>query len=572
MTDYDAIVIGSGSGGLTSALALARAGRRVVVFEQHTLPGGYSQSFTLNGCSFSPGIHYVGALQPGGGLRRIYEGLGVANRLVFFELNPDGYDHVRVGDERFDIPKGKDRFRDRLKQRFPSEAAGIDGYFDLIGRMADELGWAHPIESLSDAVLLPVHAHTILRYGMMPLGHFIDRFTTHPMVRAILTIQAGDHAMAPSKAPTALHAGLQSYYFDGGCYPQGGGHAIPDALIAELVLHGGNVVLGTEVAQILVADGRAIGVRLADGREVRADIVVSNADPGVTWGQLIAPTHLGWALRRRIERTRYSLSTISLFLGVDMDLRAAGLDSGNVWYSRTTDIDAVYQVAELADISTVAEIPGLFLNATTLKDPTLRNDGIHTVEAMALSSMQPFEAWRNTQSGNRPAAYRSLKARLKEKMLDAVAKIVPGVRDHVVTAALGTPLTNMHYLHATAGAIYGTEKTVGNLGPLSFPVRTHIPGLFQCGASTIAPGINGVTTSGLEAAAAALGCEREDLLTARGQRLRIYSAEDPSQWPSDLQLRSSRGGAAPGYTGSGSPESGRSVSPPALAAGTGVSQ
>jgi phytoene dehydrogenase-like protein len=531
MRDYDAIVIGSGAGGLTAALALARAGKRVVVFEQHALPGGYSQSFELGGYRFSPGVHYVGLLGPGGGLRRIYEGLGVSGALVFHELNPDGYDHVIVGHERFDIPKGRDRFAERLKARFPASADGIDRYFDLVGRMIDELGWATPVHTLADAAKLPLHMPTVLRWGLLPLRHLLDHCTNDPLLRAILSIQAGDHAMAPSRAPAALHAGLQGYYFDGGCYPRGGGRAIPDAFIAQLRAHGGEVALSSDVARILVEDGAARGVRLAGGREVRADVVVSNADPGVTWGRLVAPEHLGWRLRRRIEHMHFSLSTLSLFMAVDMDLRAAGLDSGNVWYSRTPDVDAAYEFAERHDLDGTSEVPGLFFNATTLKDPSLRADGMHTVEAIALASMDAFARWQDTRPGARGAEYRALKERLTERMLDAVEEFVPGLRERTVLRALGTPLTNRHFLHASEGAIYGTEKTIGNLGPFSFDVATHIHGLFQCGASTIAPGINGVTHSGLAAAAAALGCLPDDLLTAKGPPLRIYPADDPAAWP-----------------------------------------
>lgn len=534
MNDYDAIVIGSGAGGLTAALALARAGKRVVVFEQHYLPGGYSQSFVLQGFQFSPGVHYVGALGPNGGLRRIWEGLGVANDLVFFELNPEGYDRVVVGDDRFDIPKGKDRFAERLKRRFPAEAEGIDRYFDIVGRMVDELGESTSIHTVGDAAKLALHMPTVLLHGLLPLSHFLDGCTSDPFLRAILSIQAGDHGMAPSRAPTALHAGLQGYYFDGGCYPRGGGHAIPEALIRRLVEHGGEIVLRTEVAEILVEKQKTLGVRLADGREVRADIVVSNADPGVTWGRLVAAEHLGRRLRHRIERMHYSVSTLSLFMAVDMDLRAAGVDSGNIWFSRSTDIDASYDFAERSILSGREEIPGLFFNATTLKDPTLRTDGLHTVEAMAISSVEPFARWKDQAPGTRGEDYARLKADLTERILDAVECFVPGLRERTVFRALGTPLTNVHFLRATRGGIYGTEKTLGNLGPFSFPVETHIAGLYQCGASTIAPGINGVTNSGLDAAAAALGCKRDDLLTATGQSLRIYPADDASAWPKDL--------------------------------------
>jgi phytoene dehydrogenase-like protein len=537
MRDFDAIVIGSGSGGLVAALALARAGRRVAVFEQHHLPGGYSQSFSIDGFSFSPGIHYIGQLGPGGGLRRIYEGLGVANDLEFFELDPDGYDRVVVGEQRFDIPKGRDRFAERLKARFPSEAAGIDGYLKTVSRMSSELRWAAPPHAVRDAVLMPLRMRTILRWGLLPLSRFLDRFTQDPFLRAILSIQSGDHGMAPSRAPAALHAGLQDYYFDGGCYPRGGGHAIPDALIAQIRRHGGEVVLGTEVTRILVEERRAIGVRLADGRELRAGIVVSTADPGVTWGRLLEARHVGARLRRRIARMRYSLSTLSLFLGVDMDLRAAGVDSGNIWYSRTTDIDAAYRLAESGDLARASEIPGLFFNATTLKDPTLRSDGLHTVEAIALASPRAFLRWRNSRPGRRPLDYLDFKELLSERILGAIERFLPGLRERVVFRTLGTPLTNMHFLHASEGGIYGTEKTLRNLGPFGFPLRTPIRGLFQCGASTLAPGINGVSKSGLGAAAAALGCEPEDLLTATGQSVRIRPADAPGWGPRPGQPR-----------------------------------
>lgn len=536
MHDCDAIVIGSGAGGLTAALALARGGRRVLVFEQHSLPGGYSQSFVLNGFRFSPGVHYVGALGPGGTLRRIFEGLGVANDLVFFELNPDAYDRALIGDERFDIPKGADRFAERLKQRFPSETSGIDRYFELIGNMVQEIGYAAPVAGLADAAAMAVKMPTVLRHGLLPLNHFLDGCTADPLLRAILSIQAGDHGMAPSRAPTALHAGLQGYYFEGGCYPRGGGHAIPETLIRHLRAHGGEIVLGTEVMRILVDDGKRVaGVQLEDGREVRAPIVVSNADPGVTWGKLVPAEHIPWRLRRRIKKLHYSVSTLSLFMAVDMDLRTAGLDSGNIWFSRTTDIDASYAFAEREQLSGNETIPGLFFNVTTLKDPTMRSDGLHTVETMALSSMRAFDRWRGTEPGTRGSEYAQLKADLSERILDAVDCFVPGLRERTVFRALGTPLTNQHFLQATDGGIYGTEKTLGNLGPFSFSVDTHITGLYQCGASTLAPGINGVTHSGLHAAAAALGCTPEELLGARGQSLQIYPADDPASWPDALR-------------------------------------
>ena len=101
--DYDVIVIGSGAGGLAAAVPLAQGGKRVLVCEQHEVPGGWTHSFTIGGYRFSPGVHYIGSLGEGESMRQIYEGLGVSGDLTFLELNPDGYDHIFIGEQRFDF-------------------------------------------------------------------------------------------------------------------------------------------------------------------------------------------------------------------------------------------------------------------------------------------------------------------------------------------------------------------------------------------------------------------------------------------------------------------------------------
>src|SRR5690554_318522 len=93
---YDAIVIGSGVGGLATAIALGENGFKVLVVEQHEVPGGWSHSFTLEGQRFSPGVHYVGQLGEGQTANEMYSKLGIANDIVFFRMNPNGFEHCHV--------------------------------------------------------------------------------------------------------------------------------------------------------------------------------------------------------------------------------------------------------------------------------------------------------------------------------------------------------------------------------------------------------------------------------------------------------------------------------------------
>ncbi len=487
------------------------------------------------------------AAAPEGRLRRIYEGLGVSGDLAFAELNPDGYDHVFVGPanapgrRRFDFPAGRAALEARLVEAWPREKRGIRRFLDVITRVAADLA-ALMKGRPRDLAALPVLHPTLARWGLRSLRALLDATVADPALRAVLAVQSGDNGLPPSRVPVAVHAAVAAHYLDGGWYPVGGARSIPRAFIRRLRSLGGRISVRARVDRILLEEGRAAGVELADGTRVTAREVVSNADPAVTWGRLLRGRPLPWRVRRRLARSRWSVSNLSLFLAAEAD--GLGLDSGNRWWLASPDIEAVYPAAGvgswMGDGGAPGEPPGLFLTDTTLKDPPVAAPRVHTLEAFTFVPWAPFARWADSRHGERPADYLAVKARLEAAMLAALDRAVPGLRERVVFHELATPLTNRWFCEATRGAMYGTEKTRWQVGPFAWPVRTPIPGLVQCGASTLGHGVMGATLSGLAAARALADCRTRDLLAAGGPPLRTVPAERPETWPADLPGRSRR--------------------------------
>jgi len=537
MSDADVIVIGSGACGLTAALALARAGKKVLVFEQHDRPGGWTHSFTENGYRFSPGVHYLGRLEEGGDLRRMYDGLGVAQDLVFCELNPDGYDHIVIGEQRFDFPKGRQNLVERLKRHFPKSAAEIDAYFGALVKLWESTARLKGLDGQAGLVQTASAFPSVFKWLRATGKDFIDAYIHDPLLKAVLAGQSGNNGAPPSLVSAIMHAGMVYHYLDGGCYPLGGAFTLPRAFVRALKRAGGEIRLQARVRRILLENRKVIGVELENGEQIRSPIVVSNADPGVTFDRLIGREQLSSRLQRRMQGLRYSVSSLSLFFATDLDLRSAGLDSGNFWYYDHADLDRIYTLGLTDAVLNVDTTPGLFLSITTLKDPSKIHAGRHTGEAFTYVSYAAFEQWAGSRCGNRPSAYAALKEEMTWHMVRSLEKRIPGLSSQIVFASLGTPLTNEHYINATRGCLYGTEKSPDQMGPWSFGPRTEFSGLYLCGASTLSHGVVGATQSGLEAARIILNCQMRDLLTHSGPSLTILPAENPDQWPEHLRRR-----------------------------------
>ena len=541
MTSYDAIIIGSGAGGLTAAVALAQAGKKVLVLEQHDRPGGWTHSFTLEGYRFSPGVHYIGDLQEGGGLRRIYDGLGVSQDLSFVELNPNGYDHIVVGDKQINFPKGKENLIAELKRNFPQEAQGIDGYFnDLLGM----INGLRNVGNVAKPLQAARGAGNVLKWMRATGADLINAHITDPVLRGVLAGQSGDHGLPPSQVSAFMHAGITHHYLEGGYYPLGGAFTIPRAFVRALKRAGGEIRLKSRVKRIMLEGRKVIGVELESGEEILADVVISNADPEVTFGKLIGRDKLSPRLQKKIDSVRYSTSCLSLFFATDMDLRAAGLDSGNMWYYDHPDVDKIYTDGLTDAVLKDEGMPGMFLTVTTLKDPSKMHSGHHTCESFAFVGYDAFEKWAQTKYGSRPVDYEAMKEDLAWRMVRGLEKHIPGLSKHIVYYSLGTPLTNEHYLNATRGNLYGIDKLPKQIGPLGFTPRTEFDGLYLCGASTMSHGVAGVTASGIDAAKAILNVRSREILTQKGNGPLFLQAEDVSSWPEHLKRKMEKGEAA----------------------------
>lgn len=529
MEEFDSIIIGSGAGGLATALCLSRAGQKVLVLEQHSVPGGWCHSFTLNGQRFSPGVHYIGLLDEGQSTNDLYKGLGVANDIVFFRMNTKAYDHCIINGKKFDFPAGIENLEKNLIQHFPKEEKNIKEYLSLVKKVSDELQLIPKLKGFWQNITVPFRTKHFGKFALFSLKRVVSWHVKDPLLKAVLNAQCGDHGLPPNRASFPVHCSVMNHYFEGGFYPMGGGGGIVKAMTNKIKSYGGIVRTQQSVAKILIENKKAFGVELTSGEKIFAKNIISNADPSTTYLKLIGKENISKKLAQKLEKTKYSVTSLILFLTLDLDVTQYGIDSGNIWNFKDENVDDHFDTLMSGDITQGEEFPAFFMSCTTIKDPVSFNGRYHNFEVVTYVDYESFNEFDGDDY--HCPKYEVFKNKIIEKFLNSVEKIIPNARKHIVQAELGTPKTNQFYINSTRGNVYGTEKTLRQVGPFSYKNKTEFENLFLCGASTLSHGVTGATYSGLATAAAILNCKSDDLLIEDPtQKISIFDAEDPSSW------------------------------------------
>ncbi len=521
----DVAIIGAGLGGLTAGAYLAQAGVRVAVFDQHYVAGGCCTQFSRGGprnrYNFDIGLHYIGDCGPDGKIPGILAGLGIT--LDYVPMDADGFDTLVFPDFRFPIPVGHDAFRERFVGMFPKARRGIDRYvrflrevdalLDRVDQNKGRMSWGIAWHAMTRGRLAGKYQHATLQ-------DLLDPCSDDPQVRAVMAGQNGDYGLPPSKVSAALHAGLSNHYFRGAYYPHGGGQTIADRLSQFIEDHGGSVHLRHGIEQILIEDGRAVGVRSMShqgiAHELRANAVLSNADLRETLERLLPQDTVPGEWQQRSRNFEMAAAIFMTCLGIRGDMRERGMKTSNYWQFDGYDFESFYDTAH--DM-----VPrGAYITSATLKDPTTTHHappGISNVEAMTVLSGKP-EHWGLDQGSaadwdyKRNPRYQALKARIEDDMIARVEALFPGSAAAVEFRESASPLSHTRYTHATDGTGYGLAATPQQFFQHRPGYTGPIPGLFFTGASTRAGhGVLGAMLSG-QRCARRIARELDTALTA----------------------------------------------------------
>ncbi len=494
---WDAVIVGSGLGGLSCAAAFARQGFKPLVLEKHDRAGGYATTFSRpGGFVFDVSLHSTTAGDRNG-VHNLIPGFPEITEVEFLP-HPCLYRAI-YPDLDLRVPqKDVAGYVKLLASHFPDEREGIQGIIDDMKGFAGDLGRFASARGAVDMSRFPQEYPLLARWHDKTWGAMVASRIQNPRLQAVLSALWGYYGLPPSKLSAIYYAmPTIGYLSRGGYYPRGKSQAVSNALVRFIEDRGGKVMLNTKVSSILTENHIASGVKSEDGTEYHAKVVVSNANAFDTFHTMLREDDTLKEYLARIDRLSVSLSCFQIFLGLKEDLVGRlGIGDAEIFVQGDEDPERSYASALQARVE-----DGWY--GVTLYDNIYKGYSPEGKNTLSIIALQGYDHWKPFESdyfrGNKKA-YNAEKTRMADVLIrDAEAKLLPGLSSAIQVKEISTPLTNLRYTGNYRGAIYGWDQTVDNSGTSRLPHKTPVKNLYLAGAWTSpGHGYGGVLWSGLE--------------------------------------------------------------------------
>ncbi len=494
---WDAIIIGSGLGGLSCAAGFARQGFKPLVLEKHSVPGGYATTFKRpGGFVFDVSLHST-TVEERNGLHNLISGFPeitdiefVPHKVLYRAIFPDHDIHVP--------PKDVEGYIKLLTGLFPEEKEGIEGLFQTMKGLVSDLNKYQSAGDKANLANFPKEFPYLFKCFNSTWGTVQDSYIKDPKLKGIVSALWGYFGLPPSKLASLYYIlPLMGYLQNGGYYPIGKSQKMSDAFVQFIEEKGGKVMLRAKVQEILVKDQAAYGVRTADGAEHLAKVIVSNANAYDTFHTMMDEKEFLKDYLARMDKFTASLSSFQVFLGLKKDLvREVGITDTEIFCDPGYDVEESYRVALNAEV----EKGGFGL---TLYDNLYKGYSPEGKNILNIIALHGYDFWKKYEAdyfAGKKDAYRAEKERMADILIKKVEeKLLPGLSRAIEVREVGTPLTNVRYTGNYRGAIYGWDQTLDNSEPRRLPHDTPVRNLYLAGAWTRPGGGYGaVMPSGLQ--------------------------------------------------------------------------
>lgn len=473
---YDVIIIGAGIAGLTAAAVLAKRGKKVLLLEKNSVPGGCVVNFKRGRFDFDVALDSIDGFNKGEIQYDILEKCGALNKINF--IRPEYLYRAIFPDFDYRVAQSNlEGYINILAGYFPNERKGIEKIYAEMFKIFKEGEKFFISQNKNpfwfELICLPFKYPTILKNAFSSLESMMSRFIQDHRLKALIAQNWQYFGLAPSKLSAFYYSyPMIDFLYNGSHYIKGGGQVLTSSLFEAMQENGGNALLNTPVEKIIIKDNTAIGVSSQKG-EFLADMIVSGMDVNKTFFDLVGKDKLDSCFSRKLRKLQPAASAFGVHLGLKVDLKETGFTDYEIFYHPDYDFEKQYKQCINNEMDKVP----FFITVHTNADKNNFSPGTGQLKIVTLSGA---EFWRGLNKSD----YERKKRELGDTLVKRAERIIPNLASYIETMNVVTPLTLERYTGNYGGAIYGFDQLVSQSGLFRLNQNTPIRNLYLTGAWT----------------------------------------------------------------------------------------